>query len=77
MAAAITKACTVFSASYALDTGSSHQNGAVSHGTRLEKPYGSPRRAAWPVSAIERASCVSSSSSVKIVGVSRRHACQA
>ena len=73
----MTNACTVLIASYAVATGWSHQNGAVSHGTRLEKPYGSPRRAAWPVSAIAREICVSSSSSLKIVGVSRRHACHA
>ena len=35
---------------------------------RLEE-VGSPRRAAWPVSAIERESCVHSSSSVKSHGV--------
>ena len=63
--------------SYAVATGCSHQNGAVSHGTRLVKPYGSPRRAACPVSAIAREICVVSSSSEKIVGVSRRHACHA
>ena len=46
MAAAITNAWTLLIASYAVATGCSHQNGAVSHGTRLVNPYGSPRRAA-------------------------------
>ena len=34
MAAAMTNACTVLIASYAVATDWSHQNGAVSHGTR-------------------------------------------
>jgi hypothetical protein len=73
----MTNAWTVLIVSYALATGWIHQNGAVSQGTRLVKPNGSPRRIACPVSAIAREICVVSSSSVKIVGVSRRHACQA
>ena len=50
---------------------------APARATRLVKPYGSPRRAGSPVSAIARESCVSSSSSVKIVGTGCREACQA
>ena len=48
--------------------GASHQTGAVSHGTRLGSRTARRAAPAWPVSAIARASCVSSSSSVKIVG---------
>ena len=55
----------------------SHQTGASAYATSVASPYGSPRRAGSPVSAMERASCVSSSSSVKIVGTGRRDACHA
>ena len=55
----------------------SHQTGASTYATSVASPYGSPRRAGSPVSAMERASCVSSSSSVKIVGTGRRDACHA
>ncbi len=77
IAPAITNAWTLLIASYAVATGWSHHSGAVSQGTRLVNPYGSPRRAAWPVSAIAREIWVVSSSSEKIVGVSRRQACHA
>ena len=46
IAAAMTNAWTVLIASYAVATGWSHHIGAVSQGTRLVNPYGSPRRAA-------------------------------
>ncbi len=56
----------------------SHQTGASTYATSVASPpYASPRRAGSPVSAMERASCVSSSSSVKIVGTGRCAACHA
>ena len=51
--------------------------GASTYATSVARPYGSPRRAGSPVSAIARASWVSSSSSVKIVGTGCREACHA
>ena len=60
--------------SYARCTSWISQAGAIRYVQSEWKPYGTPRRAGWPVSAIERASCVSSSSSEKTHGVACAHA---
>ena len=71
----IVRTSSSFPAAYALEVLPSHHTGARTYATSEASPYGSSSRAGWPVAAIDLASCVSSSSSVKTVGTGRRDAC--
>ena len=71
---AITKTSRYLTPAYARATSWISQTGAVRYVYSESNECGSPRRAAWPVVAIERESCVSSSSSVNSHGVARFHA---
>src|SRR5947209_8217521 len=72
----ITATCIAFSRPYARVVSCTSHAGAVSHATRECDVTGTPRRAAWPDSAIARASCVLSSSSPKSQGLRFPHASQ-
>jgi hypothetical protein len=63
-----------FTAVYAADVEWIHHAGAIKYEYSDANECGSPRRAAWPVLAIARESCVHSSSSVKSQGVRRSDA---